>query len=104
MNEESKPTIHWVRSPSGMPEYYANMVHLMWSLDDVRFRLGQLVESPETIDPGPNFKAVSQENVAVTISWRNAKLLRDQLTNLVEAYEKANGQIKTDVKLAPSSE
>ena len=103
MSEAKKPPIQWVISPSGTHEYYANMVHLMWSLDDVRFRIGQLVESPDASDPGPNFRAVAQESAAVTVSWRNAKLLRDQLIQLVEAYENANGEIKVDVALAPPS-
>jgi hypothetical protein len=29
-------------------------------------------------------------------------MLRDQLSKLLEAYEKVNGPIKTDVKLTPA--
>lgn len=78
------------------------MTHIVWSLDDVRVRLGQIIDSPETPNPGPDFKAVSEERVAVTFSWRGAKFFRDQLSAIIDSYEKVNGEIKLDIALAPS--
>jgi hypothetical protein len=96
----SKP-IGWVKSPNGVQEFYANMSHITWTLDDLRIRLGQLVDSPETPNPGGGFKAVAEERTAITFSWRAAVMLRDQLIALVKAYEDLNGPIKTDLKLPP---
>jgi len=104
MSENKNPPIQWVRPPEGVPEYYANMVNILWSLDDVRFKIGQLVDVPENTTPGPNFRPVALASAAVTLSWRNAKLLRDDLIKLVQAYEKENGEIVTKIKLAPSTE
>ncbi|MHB8391994.1 MAG: hypothetical protein ACYDBH_20860, partial [Acidobacteriaceae bacterium] len=72
------------------------------SLDDVRIRLAQVVDSPVNPNPGAEFRGAIEERAAVTFSWRNAKLLRDQLAVIVAAYEKANGEIKVDTVLPPS--
>lgn len=97
-----KKEIRWIKSPNGVCEVYANLSHLMWSLDDVRIRLGQLIDSPETPNPGEGFIAAAEERAAVTISWRGAKIIRDQLTTLIENFENTNGPINVDVKLPPS--
>jgi len=102
--DETKKPIPWVKSPKGVFEVYANMTHLVWSLDDVRVRLGQIIDSPETPNPGSDFRAVSEERAAVTFSWRGAKFFRNQLSTLIANYEKVNGDIKLDVTLAPSSD
>jgi hypothetical protein len=96
MSEDKKPPIQWVKPPEGVPEYYANMVNILWSLDDVRFKVGQLVDGSE-----PKL-VVALASAAVTLSWRNAKLLRDDLIELINSYEKVNGEIVTKVVLAPS--
>jgi hypothetical protein len=100
--EESRPAPKWMKSPEGVPDFYANTAHLTWSLDDVRVRFAILVESPETPNPGPEFIGAAQERVAVTFSWRNAVVFRDALSRVIESYEKTNGPIRTDIKLPPS--
>lgn len=85
-------------------ELYANMMHIMWTLDDVTVRIGQLVPDPETASRKPPFKPVVEETGAVTFPWRGAKMLRDQLTKVIESYEKVNGEIKLEVKLPPTPE
>src|ERR1700685_3160184 len=100
--KEEQKKIDWVKSPDGVLEVYANMSHMVWSLDDVRIRLAQLIENPKTPNPGADFSIVAQERGAVTFTWRNAVVLRDQLSKLIEAYEKTNGPIKVDVKLTPA--
>jgi hypothetical protein len=98
MSDAEKPKAKWVKSPQGVAEYYINTSSIMWSLDDVRFRLGQLINAEDnSLDK--DFKAVAQERAAVTMSWRNAKLLRNQLVQLVKLYEDANGEINVDVNL-----
>jgi hypothetical protein len=100
--DKQNPPLSWIKSPHGVVEVYANTTHIVWSLDDLRIRLGQLVGSPDTPNPGPEFKAVVEERAAVTFSWRNAVLLRDNLSALIKAYEETNGPIRTDVKLVPA--
>jgi hypothetical protein len=92
----------WIKSAEGVAEVYANEVNLMWTLEDVRVRVGQLINSPETSNPLV-FTPVVEERAAVTFPWRSAKLFNMQLAKLIERYESANGPIKTDLKL-PSGE
>ncbi len=103
MSETLKPKPGgWIKSPDGVAEIYANTAHITWSLDDLRIRLGQLINSPDTPNPGPDLVSVSEERAAVTISWRGAKILRNQLTDIIDSYESVNGEIKIDIKLPPS--
>jgi hypothetical protein len=101
MAKEQTKAVNWVKSSNGLVEVYSNMVHLTWSLDDVRIRFAQMV--PETPNPGEIFGAVAEERAAATLTWRGAKLLRDQLSIVIDNYEKVNGEIKTNIKL-PSNE
>src|ERR1019366_6810354 len=89
----------WIKSPTGTFDVYANSIHITWSLDDVRIRLAQVVDSPKTPNPGPDFRGVNQERAAVTFSWRLAKILCDQLTAAIENFEETNGPIKVDLEL-----
>jgi hypothetical protein len=102
-NNSGHKKIEWMKPEEGVFDVYANMAHLTWSLDDVRVRFAQLVDSPETPNPGDQFFGVAEERVAVTISWRNAVVFRNSLSQAIESYEKVNGPIKLDMKLPPST-
>jgi hypothetical protein len=99
---EKTDPLPWIKSPKGVLEIYTNQVHATWTKDDVRVRLAQIVDNPDFPNPGSTFKGANEERAAVTFSWRAAKLLRDQLTRLIDAYESANGEINLGVKLPPS--
>jgi len=101
-NENKESPLHWFPAPGGVLEIYANMATLQWSLDDVRVRLAQIINSPETPDPGADLIPIAQEKVAVSVSWRGAKIMRDNLARAIEAYEKVNGEIVVDIKLPGS--
>jgi hypothetical protein len=101
-NSEPKKAPEWIKPEDGVFDVYANTAHMTWSLDDVRVRFAQLIESPETPNPGDQFVGVAEERVAVTFSWRNAVVFRDALNRVIESYEKTNGPIRTDIKLPPS--
>jgi len=94
MADETKFT--WASSKEPTPQIYTNFVHTSWTLFDVRFQLGQLVPS----EPGVSNAFVVEEQGAVTFAWPAAKNLRDTLINLIESYEKTNGEIKP-LKLTP---
>jgi len=96
------PPLNWAKSPRGFVDIYANYMHVTWTLDDVRVRIGQVVDSPETPNPGAKFTGIVEERAGVTFTWRNAKLLRDQLSHIIESYEQVNGEICVDVRLAPA--
>lgn len=100
--EQARPNVKWVRSPEGVFETYANQTHLSWSLDDVRLRFAQIGESDESLTPGATFVAVNVEKAAITLSWRNAKILHAQLAQVISNYERVNGDIELQVKLASS--
>ena|SRR2546423_4824249 len=100
--KSERPPLQWIKSPNGVVEIYTNNIHLTWSLDDIRARLGQMVESPDTPNPGAGFIGAVQERAAVTFSWRGAKMLRDQLDAIIDSYEAVNGPIKVDLTLPPS--
>lgn len=96
MAEENKlPGFKWVRSKDNIPEIYSNFTHSSWTLFDIRVRFGQLV--PTTEDKSG---FVVEERAAVTFSWNQAKNVRDLLTQLIDSFEKVNGEIKP-LKLAP---
>jgi hypothetical protein len=80
-------------------EVYANNTHITWTKDDLRVRLAQIVEHPGAPNPGQNFRAANEERAAVTFTWRGAKVLRDELTKLIDAYESVNGEITLDITL-----
>jgi hypothetical protein len=99
MPDKEFPPIRWVEHPEGVYEVYANLAHITWSLDDLRIRLAQLVTSPESRNPGAEYIGVAEERAAVTLTWRNAKIFRNQLTAVIEKFEQENGEIKVDVRL-----
>jgi len=96
---EQKPSILWVPGPQGVMEIYANLATIQWSLDDVRVRLAQMINSPETPNPGDDLVAIAQERAAITVTWRGAKLMATRLAEAVAAYERVNGEIITDLVL-----
>lgn len=100
-SEESKSGIKWIKSPDGVFDAYANQVHINWSLDDVRLRFAQIGPINDA-GPGEKLTPVNVEKAWITISWRNAKLLREHLSKIISNYETVNGEINLSPVLAPS--
>ena len=98
-NEQKKPDFKWVQPKERTPDIYTNLVHVSWTLFDVRFTLGQLV--PQR--PGQSKDFAVEMQGAVTVAWPEAKILRDILVNLITSYETTNGEIK-QLKIAPAPE
>jgi Protein of unknown function (DUF3467) len=98
--EQKKPEqpvkFEWVKGKERTPEIYCNYVNASWTLYDVRVVLGQLVPR----DNGENAGFVIEERGAVTVAWPEAKVLRNALIDLVDKYEKTNGEI-VPLKLPP---
>jgi hypothetical protein len=97
MSQQEKENWEWVPPRNGVfRDIYANIIHPSWTLFDVRVRLGQLI-------PAADYKAdfVIEEQGTVTMSWHEAKILRDALSELIAAYEKTNGELKPQ-KITPA--
>lgn len=90
--KEKDEKIQIVRSAAGMAEYYSNYASLNWNPYDVRIRFAQVVANQETT--GDDAVATVEERAAITLSWAEAKKLRDLLDEVIKRYEKVNGEIK----------
>ena len=100
VSEEGEPEVAkflWAKPKEAIPEIYCNYVHVSWTLFDVRFLVGQLIPTGTDLSSG----FVAEERAAVTMAWPEAKVLRDMLTEMVDRYEKTNGEIK-QLKLPPA--
>ncbi len=91
-------SFEWSEAKNNAAELYTNLIHLTWTLYDIRLVLGQLKSARPGSDNSGFF--VEQQG-SVTMSWSQAKVLRDMLTDQVARYEKVNGEIKP-INLAPS--
>lgn len=88
--QPEKTKFAWVKPEEATPEIYTNYVHASWSLFDVRFQLGQLIPTGTDLTSG----FVVEQRGAVTLAWAEAKVLRDMLADMIDRYEKTNGEIK----------
>ena len=93
MSDESNsieaPAIPWVAPDEGICEIYTNITHVNWAAFDIRIRFGHLVIDNE---PSGSKWSVS-EQAAVTMSYGQAKYLRNLLHGIIKDYEKKNGII-----------
>lgn len=77
-----------VTPEGGMHYIYSNHVRVGYSVADLRILFGELTDvTPE--------KYIITERAQVTMTWLQAKILLDVLSNHISAYEKHNGPIKT---------
>jgi hypothetical protein len=75
----------------GVCEIYTNFTDLCWGPNDVYLRLCHVV--PATTQAFP-VRVVVEVRAAVDMAWAQAKFLRDMLTDAIERYEIANGELK----------
>ena len=76
------------RHPSTYIETYANNVGASSNFYDVRLIFGQLIADPKA-------DVYIEDRVTVTMAWEHAKQFRDLLTQLIDAYEKDNGELRS---------
>lgn len=76
------------RTPTaGLPRVYSNNVQLATTSFDVRIIFGEVVDVlPE--------KVVVEQNVQVTMSWAEAKIVADFLQANIKTFESLNGPIE----------
>ena len=97
MTGEKKQTARFpnhvrVEPPGGTVEVYTNFVESNWTPYDVRLRFSQVMHPNAELDPDKPI--VINQRAAVTMAWAEAKFLRNLLTQLVDGFEKVNGEIK----------
>jgi hypothetical protein len=73
----------------GVCEIYSNFADICWGPNDVYLRLCHLVLDTQA----PPDRFVVEVRAAVNMSWAQAKLLRAMLTDAIERYEIANGEL-----------
>ena len=87
----------------GVFEAYSNVVNMNWTLFDVRLRFQELVQVPDDDRPTwENQHGLLLERAAITMSWHQAKILRDLLAGVINNYEEINGELKP-IKLPNST-
>lgn len=91
MNVPSQPPLKWRRGERA-PEIYSNLFDLSWTTHDVRIHFGQITPVNEDVTHTQTEWGVDERGAA-TISWSQAKALRDTLTQAIERYEAVNGPI-----------
>ena len=84
----------FVEPANGMLRIYGNQFTLDWTASDIRIRFAELNVEPTVKTPGIKMVKI-EERASVTITWANAKYLRDALADAIVRYENVNGEIKT---------
>ena len=80
-------------------EYYANDVHLSWTLTDATLHFVQMGHDLE----GANYQHVVVTKAQISIPWWTAKVLHDMIGEMLRSHENVNGEIRRPV-LAPIPE
>lgn len=79
--------VEFVEPKDGVFRTYANYHGLGWTVYDVRLLFGELIDVlPE--------KFIIEEVAHVTLSWQQAKLLSNGLSEIIRKYEAANGPLE----------
>lgn len=89
LEETPKPPkkIDYVPPSDGLPRFYCNNVQMATTSFDMRMIFGEVVDiQPE--------KVVVEQNVQVTMSWAEAKIIAEFMIANIKAHEELNGPIQ----------
>jgi hypothetical protein len=90
-----QPSVPLVEPEQGIFEAYANTVDADWTLTDVTLRFLQLIHLPKEEGATTVNRELSfMEKANITIPWWTAKVGVQMLSNLIQAHESVNGEIK----------
>lgn len=89
--KQPEKTFNYSEPPEGSNRAYINHVNVTWTGVDVTLLFGELLQNLENIEKG--VLAVEYRS-KITMPWSVAKLLADNLRDVIERYEKANGELK----------
>ena len=88
-----EPKFEVVEPNNGIYHTYTNHITADWTLFDIHLRFGELAMQPGFKTPGFSVTRL-EERACITMSWAEAKNLRELLTDLISRYEDVNGEIK----------
>lgn len=86
MSETAKLTPRYIDSEKGLHKVYSNNFLINWTAYDIRMKFGQLKHAADG-------EYVIEHDVAVFMSWTEAKELLNVLGTLIVEFEKLNGPI-----------
>jgi hypothetical protein len=84
---KAQKTIEYVLPVGGLRHVYSNNIQMATSNFDVRVLFGE-------IDRVSDDKVIVEQQVQVTMTWLEAKILSDFLQANVKAHEELNGPLK----------
>jgi len=87
------------KAPSFM-SVYANLVNVGFTFNDARLIFCQFVTS---MNKGNAATVTIQEQVAVTMTWEQTKVLSQALQEAVSNYEKTHGAVRVNTEETPTS-
>jgi hypothetical protein len=82
-----------IESRNGVQRFYSNNVDALWTPHDVSVKFSVLTTIKEATDTSPRIHTY-EELAIVTVAWTEAKALALMLKDIVDRYEKLNGEIK----------
>jgi len=92
----------WVESKTEIYRAYSNQVASLWTPNDLELTSGELTKIDEATAESPKTLIV-EKRVAVRMSWTQAKLLNNMLTDIFGRFENLNGEVKVPQIPQPSS-
>lgn len=88
-------------APGGMANVYSNHITLGITAYDVNLWFSKLVRLQQTDPLDPPVNQI-ERRALISLSWPEAKFLRNILSNAIENFEAVNGEINPTPKM-PSS-
>jgi hypothetical protein len=88
-----------VQSPDGVHHIYANSISIGITGYDVTIWLSKLVRLLQLPQDEPTNQM--ETRATVTLAWPEAKFLRNALSDVIEKFEKLNGEINPTPKIPP---
>ena len=99
-DEPTKPVkMEIVQPPGGVQHIYANFVSLGVTSHDMMIWFGKLYRVLDLPDAEPLNRV--EQRAAVSLSWSEAKHLRNSLSDVIEKFEKVNGEINATPTIPP---
>lgn len=89
-----------VEQPGGVNHIYANAITLGVTGYDMMIWFAKIFRVPDLPDTEPVNRV--EQRAAVSLSWSEAKFLRNSLSDAIEKFEKLNGEIDATPALPPS--
>jgi hypothetical protein len=92
-NQQPDLKLERYESRHGLYSTHVNNFDALWTAHDVRLIFGEVVQV--LTDVATEQKTLSvEQRVAVTMAWSETKLLAAMLNDIIQRFERMNGEIK----------